>query len=767
MEFDEFGNPLPIERATAYAPEPTGNMTMAPRGAAEVMPPSGGGFLTPPDAFEPISDIGGLTPPTREKSGTSSSFSGMTDAGAQQVHQFQAGLYGRDASSKKTDQMMGGRRSELNALQGQYGAANRLAKDAVSEEMEANALHAEKLAGLRDQERDFYETQRFVEEQFYLDGQQERQKYIAGYQQQLGAVRQLMAQDANPLTKMSGSKGIALGMAQAAQAMLATRGIQIDVNGQIDKWVDRELSQHQQKIQNGMQMAQTDLTLYNIARQSSADDYEARSRLRGFVIEGFKVNMLAEADRFGSDIARAQAMAKVAELDKMQAANTERIGNTYFQNWHETRKGVVTEAIGMGQLALQKRAHSLAQEKWDAEKLSAKRKAAEEFKGKVLYDYQMSEDGMAKQGGGNAVRVRRDGVSEKTWNDLQGAQAAAISLDKKIAEYERLVSKPGARPGVVEYVMPSAASPEYQRLMGLEGEINMLRTKALTGLASTGSQDAKIQAGTPPLKLLGDPKAVVGVLKQTRLGLKDQFDLQAAVYTDELEGNHPARAMRAGVTRFDADTQTVLGGELKDSRAPTATDKAMQGLTAPHSDKPADEEFLKEAGVPDAQGAWDFFRNKVGASKEGFSTKESATVGGKNVQIGADSGNVVERLFSDSIYEYFGDSNAKKIPQYAAGIAALAREARTSVIARAELQDIAFGGYRGGGSDKDVITQEFARFMARQEGVELDQNQRPAPQIPGLGTDKIFPVPRGNRMVPGDATQYGEATQFGTNPWGE
>lgn len=203
------------------------------------------------------------------------------------------------------------RAGDERALRGGIGEQ----RAAIRQGADAETVHFQILQSLERESQAFQMAQARLETNAQAESKASAAKYIGAYQEQLAGVRALAATTGNPLGGLSGMEKTGLGFAQFAQGFLAARGIHIDVNSQIDRWVDRGIQEHQQAIQNARQDAGDSLHLYEIARQTSQDDWEARQRYRGFVIEGFKSQLQSEAARFGSDIANSRAAEQMAQAD--------------------------------------------------------------------------------------------------------------------------------------------------------------------------------------------------------------------------------------------------------------------------------------------------------------------------------------------------------------------------------------------------------------------------------------------------------------------
>lgn len=247
---------------------------------------------------------------------TSSGFKGITEAGKKQA----AGIFGKADAEASTYEAQVRAQGEAD-LQTERDITARH-KALLAEASMIDKEHFTERMNIHNQQREFNEMQARLEESAAAQAKVESMQYIAKYNQDMAGVRNLMMESGNPLGGLSATSGLGLGIASFAQGFLGARGININVTGQIDKWVDRELQQHQQKIVNQTAMANSNLTLYDIARQGAKDDWETRQRLRGFLIDGMKIQIGMEADKYHSQMARVDALAKGADLDMIQAKNT-------------------------------------------------------------------------------------------------------------------------------------------------------------------------------------------------------------------------------------------------------------------------------------------------------------------------------------------------------------------------------------------------------------------------------------------------------------
>ncbi len=322
----------------------------------------------------PSVEIGEVTVvPTQRSVDVSSR--GMTDAGLRR-----AGQLGSSAD-RKADASMKPFQAERDRLAGALDAGYDDVREATRRQAEATrAFHEEEVA-IHRQEMEFYQHSGAMEKQLAAEGEAEREKYLGSYREQLAGIKQLAMMSGNPMSQMSKGEEIGLVGAQFAQGFLAAQGINIDVAGQVDRWVERGIKEHQLRIANARDAAGDQLHLYEIARQSSQDEYEARQRYRGFVVESLKSSIMMGASKFNSDIALSRAKEQTARLDLEQTRTEQQIGDSYFQKWHSVKVMEKDAAYKQGMLANESRRIKLAEkaQAWEQSAENPKNKSSDPY----------------------------------------------------------------------------------------------------------------------------------------------------------------------------------------------------------------------------------------------------------------------------------------------------------------------------------------------------------------------------------------------------
>lgn len=224
----------------------------------------------------------------------------------------------------------------LQAGAAQMGAVDRAteaAKEAAKQQAEVTSAYEAKNAEILQRQQELERHWAGVDERTSAAAAAEAHKYVAAYQEQIAAVRQMTVDPSGPIGKLSSGQFAGMELANFAQGFLAARyGIHINVSEQIDHWVDRSIQEQQRRIQQAQAGAEDQLHLWDIARQTSRDDQEAKQRYRGMIIAGVQTSLQANAAQYKSDLANSQAAASNAALDMEAVKSKQAIwNNTYNQ----------------------------------------------------------------------------------------------------------------------------------------------------------------------------------------------------------------------------------------------------------------------------------------------------------------------------------------------------------------------------------------------------------------------------------------------------
>ena len=294
----------------------------------------------------PVPPVPPVVPPPAAQSFCAST-RGITDEGLAQAGRVYSPTDKRVAAQSAPLRVQ----AEQNLEQHQGNAA--ALGQAVDEQGRATQEHQASLAKLKEEERLFHQDAAALEERMHLETKAESEAYVGAYREQIAAVRAMTVDPTGPIASLTTAQAGGLSLAMFAQGFLAAQGIQIDVSGQLDKWVDRSIQEQQRRITQAEKGAQDILNLWDIARQSSRDDQEARTRYRGMVIAGMAAATEAKAAQFNSNIAMSRAKEATAKLNIELAVTERSIQDGYFNKVHAIKQAEYQRAYQMGSLAQQ------------------------------------------------------------------------------------------------------------------------------------------------------------------------------------------------------------------------------------------------------------------------------------------------------------------------------------------------------------------------------------------------------------------------------
>lgn len=363
----------------------------------------------------------------------------------------------------------------------QYNTAIGREQAAVEDSKQVQRDYSAELSDIGKQQEALYAEAARQEEEARRDAKIAGAEFVDKYSQQLAAVRAMSVDINGPLSKLSTGErgGLALGL--FAQGFLAAQGINIDVQGQINRWVDLSIQEQRRQIDQAERGAQDTLNLYNIARQNSHDDLEARQRYRGYILDSLKSQVEVSAARFNSALAISQADILKAKLDKESALNT-----AQMRDKHEER--VLKEKTWQTDTAYKMQMVNLEQQKVELER-ERNRAKPPGIKQQLIVD---PSDGKYKW------VVRQDRINAE--NDAKvasEAQANYDKIDKQIKEAIQFKQK-HANDLVRGYFNALNDRDEAKRFYSaMVDSIAMEMTRAQFGKASSDTEAERVKKLLP------------------------------------------------------------------------------------------------------------------------------------------------------------------------------------------------------------------------------------------------------------------------------
>lgn len=418
---------------------------------------------------------------------------GITEGGTRKAK----GFFGKAQAQADTRNLFEERRYAEN--QRRMERVFQLQKEALDERTTAEKDYLTNISDIRRQELEFKDAELKLEQMAYEQAKQEGAAYIAQYKQDMAGVRQLMLQTGNPLGGLDTSGKMALAGAMFVQGFLGTRGIQVDVAGQVERWVEREMAAHQQMISNQMGAAKTNLTLYNLAKQGAQDDVEARSRLRGFVIDGIKTKLQMEADRYGAQSAMADAKHKAAELDALLLKNDlalqEKVSDRVFRN----NQLAVQQAAAQAKASVEYAEVEVARQR-EARMAEKERKEAEAAALKETWDGRIVDVGSNEYVAAFDTAAPAP-VLNKAVEGVQKAEESFRQINRQVDKLREMYGQ-AKKEGIVGVRwMDSAKEAKYRLYQAQAIEIIAGIVKADSGLAATDKEYERRAKALEPDKL--------------------------------------------------------------------------------------------------------------------------------------------------------------------------------------------------------------------------------------------------------------------------
>lgn len=433
--------------------------------------------------------------------------------------------------------------------------------------------HAEALVKLSDQQASLQKA--WAEQEQNIQGQAKAhgQAILDQYQNQLAGVAHLAQSSGNPIDDLSRTQALGLAGAQFVQGFLATRGININVTGQVDKLVENGMKAHQQLIENARQGAADTMHLYEVARQSSQDDNEARAKYRGMIVAGLQSQVTSEAARYQASTAMSSAAQRVAALqidgDKVKREIGARAEQRYYQIHSEENK----------------RAHDELQAAIESDKASIERLKIKAASAKAPPETKYFYDPTTHKAIGKITKgALGDAEHDKAATEATAGYDKLKSLQTRAVSLYRTAGEQGLLGGKATSIM----NPEFRELKNTLNEIAMIRTKINNGTRSS-DQEFDRQLDLFPVNKeyqAGNNDNIVSNFQEDN---RRDYETTMAAHTSRLSKEEGAQTD----PYITADPNLKTAGEVEKNApdyVPTAADRryAIAGETKDTEPKEAD-----------------------------------------------------------------------------------------------------------------------------------------------------------------------------------
>ncbi len=449
----------------------------------------------------------------------------------------------------------------------QANAGYQRAKGALDAQAGVEAKMQRAHANILQQRESFIRESAELDKTMSAQARAESEAHLDAYRQQIAAVRQMTV--TNPIAALGGFETAGVSLAMFAQGFLAARGINIDVAGQVNRWVDRSIEEQQRRIGQAQQGAEDELNLWRIAQETSRNDLEARHRYRGMVLEAMTTAVDVNAARFAAPLAKSAAEVAKAKL-AMEQTGVERT----------IRHGYETDRLA-NLKAMRDEAHMRVMERFRSQELaiqSRAQKAAAAKAQKPLNYIQDTRNVVRDENGkpisgGRVVAAFQENAPEQTQKAVIEAQTAhdnmQTGLDRLRKLYKDLDGEVG--PGWLRQRQSEAYKLFDAERTRIIGDLQ----KSMTGLAAPESEqkrwlsqlsdDAMLQVGPDRL-----PKLIDGMSEWGRKRFENTLHLPGVIVLPENDRFHTQ-----DVT-IDPDTQA-----LTDARSHVRIPSTIEQISGP------------------------------------------------------------------------------------------------------------------------------------------------------------------------------------------
>lgn len=209
---------------------------------------------------------------------------------------------------------------------------------------------------------------------------------------------------------------------------LGARGINTSAMATFNKAVDRNIDAQIQAIKTKGEVAEGFKSLWYMQRNQSASDAEARARVRGFLLEGTKQQVIANMAQYESGLASAQGQAAIAKINDELAKNLVDIYRHADQNAIALRNQALDKWKTKLQASLEQTSLGLRRQELDMRQKELDAKNNPQAQKRVLYDPET----------GQAMWYLKNGITEKEEVDARTLLEDVDNLNEEFTELRAL-----------------------------------------------------------------------------------------------------------------------------------------------------------------------------------------------------------------------------------------------------------------------------------------------------------------------------------------
>lgn len=417
---------------------------------------------------------------------------------------------------------------------------------------------------------------------------------------------------------------------------LGAKGIKTSAMDTLNMAIDRNINAQVQALKTKGDVAEGFKSLWWMQRNQAASDAEARTRVRGFLLEGVKQQVISNMAQYEAGLATAQGQAAIAAIDKELANNLISIHRHIDANALALRNQALELHKAKLQAAIQSQSISLQREQLQMQKDQMAAKAAAEYRGRLVPDITAS-------GGGRARWIMRENVPDTDKSAVLKRMGALGSFADKATRFQELFREEGGKLSQQWWKRPM--TERERQLVQLRDDMAYELAYADSGMALNAQE---IQTKKDQF-LISDSFMRGGSEQQIAQGIENNYKrtfAKMAPFVHELkEGDlgynaviSPAIAANAGVSEGQIGVPETLEANKTARKGAVETgprEVATQALGRPDKFNPAAPDTLKKMGVGEsAQDDWESFkvRNPEAFQKESVAYDATGNVQDRSVE---------------------------------------------------------------------------------------------------------------------------------------
>jgi hypothetical protein len=666
----------------------------APEPEAGIAPELAGGFagegLRPPDMelqSPPPEEPTGLIGQSRQGFALSQSQKGFDDVAMGKVSKWDAPLYQQyklgDAQAQQGAERDAG---VMGAAADTEVSAVQSLTEAAVEKKTAEGVQAAFLQGISD---DFAADEQKANVAAAGMAAQSKADYVAA----LADFRASRVDPGQLWGNMNGGQRFGMLVSAFAHDFLGAKGIRTSAMDTLNKAIDRNIDAQINNIKTKGQAAEGFKDLWYMQRSQAASDVEARTRVRGFLLEGAKQHVIANMAQYEAGLATAQGQAAIAAIDKELAQNLVKINQHADANALQLRQQALTLHGQKLQAAASAAATKVQRDQLNMQRDSAAAKAKAEYMDSLLADTTASGGGKLRWQIIHGEKATQDGIRDK--------MGALMQFGDKASRLQELAREVGP----LKQGWTKRAMTEKQRqLVQLAEDMAYTMAYADSGKQLTAKEIEQKLAQINIDKLMQRGGTEKQIAQTVEGQYKSAFSKIAPFVRELKEGDpgfgvtmSPSLAPNAGVPS-GAPGQAELAEAHKTARSGSRdegpTEIAIQALSRPDKFNDAHPDTIAKLKVgEEAQNDWETFRHRnPQAAQRTVERQGNAFTEGEGTRTSVE--------------------DVKTIPAAGVAVVALRKQAQTGdQVAKKQLIDLAdLTNSKPPGSPNDIMLMNFARL---------------------------------------------------------